>query len=66
MISMAESDNYIRLVDGILSDEQAKRTIKELDSFYSYVESMGISSKKKVLLKTREEMKFEYERSNWM
>jgi len=63
---MAESDNYIRLVDGIQSDEQAKRTIKELDSFYSYVESMGISSKKKVLLKTRDEMKFEYERSNWM
>lgn len=63
---MAESDNYIRLVDGVQSDEQAKRTIKELDSFYSYVESMGISSKKKVLLKTRDEMKFEYERSNWM
>lgn len=63
---MAESDNYIRLVDGAQSDEQAKRTIKELDSFYSYVESMGISSKKKVLLKTRDEMKFEYERSNWM
>lgn len=63
---MAESDNYIRLVDGIQSDEQAKRTIKELDSFYSYVESMGISSRKKVLLKTRDEMKFEYEKSNWM
>ena len=65
-INMAESDNYIRLVDRIQLDERAKRTMKELDSFYSYAESMGISSKKKVLLKTREEMKFEYVRSNWM
>lgn len=63
---MAESDNYICLIDRMQSDERAKRTMKELESFYSYAKSMGISSKKKELLKTREEMKFEYVRSNWM
>ena len=61
---MVESDNYIRLVGKVQTDEHMRQTIKEMENFYSYAEYMGISSKKKLLLKTREEMKFEFANSN--
>lgn len=61
---MAESDNYMRLVGELQTDEHIKQTLEEMESFYSYEEYMGVFSKKKLLLKTREEMKFEIANSN--
>ena len=61
---MAESDNYMRLVSELQTDERIKQTLEEMESFYSYEEYMGVFSKKKLLLKTREEMKFEIANSN--
>lgn len=62
---MAESDNYLHLLKNAYSDPQMKQIIKEVESFHSYVKSMGVSIEKKSILGSKEEMKFELVNSNW-
>lgn len=62
---MAESDNFLRIIKEAESNSQIKKTIEEVERFQSFAESMGITSKKKEILKSRDEMKFETVTSNW-
>lgn len=62
---MAESDTYLNLLKNVHSDPQIKQMIKEVESFHSYAKSMGVSTEKKVILSSRDELKFEYVNSNW-
>lgn len=62
---MAESDNYLRIVTEAESSPQVRRIIEEVERFNAFAESMGISTSKKAILKSREEMKFETVTSNW-
>lgn len=62
---MAESDNYLRIIAEAESTPQLRRTIEEVERFNAFAESMGISTSKKAILGSREEMKFESVTSNW-
>ena len=62
---MAESENFLRIIKEAESNSQIKGTIEEIDRFQSFAESMGITTKKKEILISRDEMKFETVTSNW-
>lgn len=56
---MTESDNYLRIIKDAQSNPHIKKIIEEIERFNSYAESMGISTEKKEILRSREKMKFE-------
>lgn len=61
---MTESDNYQRLIKDAQSNPLIRKTIEEVESFNTYAKSMGIPTNKKQILRSREEMKFDYIKSN--
>ena len=61
---MAESDFILNLLLNADSNPQVNQIIEEVNRFNSYTESMGFSTKKKEILRSREEMKFETVSSN--
>lgn len=62
---MAESDNYLRIINDAESNPQVNKIIEAVERFNAFAESMGVPIKKKEILRSREEMKFELVTSNW-
>lgn len=62
---MAESDKFLQLLKKAHSDPRVKQIIGEVESFHSYAKSLGVPTEKKIILSSREEMKFECVNSNW-
>lgn len=61
---MAESDFFMHLLLNAEENPQFNQIIEEVNRFNTYIESMGISTKKKEILRSREEMKFDTVNSN--
>lgn len=62
---MAETDNFLRIIKEAESNSQIQGSLEEIERFQSFAESMGITTKKKEILISRDEMKFETVTSNW-
>jgi len=61
---MAESDIFMHLLLNAEENPQVNQIIEEVNRFKTYIESMGLSTKKKEILRSREEMKFDTVNSN--
>lgn len=61
---MAESNFYLHLQLNVESNPQVNQIVEEINRFNVYSESMGFSTQKKEILRSREEMKFDTVNSN--